>query len=60
MESRRSFEGNIDSNTLKKYQKALHENDDRLYRAFKKSGIRYTKIYTDEEPYVKLMKSMRR
>jgi uncharacterized protein (DUF58 family) len=59
MESKKSFEGNIDSGTLKKYKKALHDNDEKLYRQFKKHGIRFTKIYTHEEPYVKLMKSMR-
>ncbi len=59
MESRKSFEGNIDSATLKNYKKALHDNDEKLYKQFKKHGIRFTKIYTDEEPYMKLMKSMR-
>ena len=59
MESKKSFEGNIDSGTLKNYKKALHDNDETLYRQFKKHGIRFTKIYTHEEPYVKLMKSMR-
>lgn len=60
MESKKSFEGNIDSGTLKNYKKALHDNDEKLYKQFKKHGIRFTKIYTHEEPYVKLMKSMRR
>ena len=54
MESSSSFEGNIGSKELKGYRKALDENDKRLYAHFKKSGIRYTKIYTDEEPFVKL------
>ncbi len=59
METRQSFEGNIDSGALKKYKKALHENDEKLYREFKKQGIRFTKIYTDEDPTLKLMKNMR-
>lgn len=54
MESSGSFEGNIGSKELKGYMKALDENDKRLYAHFKKNGIRYTKIYTDEEPFVKL------
>jgi len=54
MESSSSFEGNIGKEELKGYMKALDENDKRLYAHFKKNNIRYTKIYTDEEPFVKL------
>jgi len=59
MESKQSFEGNIDSGTLKSYKKALHDNDEKLYKQFKKQGIRFTKIYTHEDPALKLMKRMR-
>ena len=59
METKQSFEGNIDSGTLKSYKKALHDNDENLYKQFKKQGIRFTKIYTHEEPALKLMKTMR-
>lgn len=59
MESRQSFEGDVDSATLKNYKKALHENDEKLYKQFKKQGVRFTKIYTHEEPALKLMKRMR-
>jgi uncharacterized protein (DUF58 family) len=54
MESSSSFEGNIGSEELKGYKKALDENDKKLYAHFKQNGIRYTKIYTDEEPFIKL------
>ena len=60
METKQSFEGNIDAGTLKSYKKALHDNDEKLYKQFKKRGIRFTKIYTHEEPALKLMKTMRR
>jgi uncharacterized protein (DUF58 family) len=56
MERKGSYEGVIGSSALKGYTKALRENDERLYAHFKKSAIRYTKIYTDEEPYLKLIK----
>jgi hypothetical protein len=59
MESKQSFEGDVDSATLKHYKKALHDNDEKLYKQFKKQGIRFTKIYTHEEPALKLMKRMR-
>jgi uncharacterized protein (DUF58 family) len=59
METRRDFEGNIDSGTVKQYKKALYANDEKLYKQFKKNGVRFAKIYTDEDPYAKLMKRMR-
>ncbi len=59
METKESFESNIDKATLKQYTKALHENDEKLYKQFKKQGVRFTKIYTHEEPTLKLMKKMR-
>lgn len=59
METKESFEGDIDSSTLKNYTKALHDNDEKLYKQFKKQGVRFTKIYTDEEATLKLLKAMR-
>jgi uncharacterized protein (DUF58 family) len=56
METQRSFEGMVGNSELQRYQKALATNDAKLYAHFKKSGVRYSKIYTDEEPYLKLMK----
>lgn len=59
METKQSFEGDIDSGTLKNYKKALHDNDEKLYKQFKKQGVRFSKVYTHEEPTLKLMKRMR-
>jgi len=59
MENKQSFEGDVNNTTLKNYTKALHDNDEKLYKQFKKQGVRFTKIYTDEEPTLKLMKKMR-
>jgi len=56
MEKSSSFEGVFGDSALKGYKKALHENDEKLFAHFKKSGVRYAKIYTDEEPYLKLAK----
>ncbi|MFT7879603.1 MAG: DUF58 domain-containing protein [Sulfurimonas sp.] len=60
MESKKSFEGDINTGALKRYTQAIHENDERLYKQFKKQGVRFVKVYTDEEPALKLMNSMRR
>ena len=54
MESSQVFEGNIGTSELDSYTKALHENDAKLYAHFKKNNIRFTKIYTDEDPFLKL------
>ena len=59
METKQSFEGDINSATLKQYEKALHDNDEKLYSQFKKQGVRFTKVYTNEEATLKLMKKMR-
>ena len=59
METKQSFEGDVNSGTLKNYKQALHDNDEKLYKQFKKQGVRFTKIYTHEEPALKLMKKMR-
>jgi uncharacterized protein (DUF58 family) len=59
METKQSFEGDVNGSTLKNYKKALHDNDEKLYKQFKKQGVRFTKVYTHEEPTLKLMKKMR-
>jgi len=59
MQSKENYEGDINSSILKSYQKALHDNDEKLYQGFKKQGIRFSKIYTHEEAPLKLMKKMR-
>ncbi len=56
MDNKNSYEGDIDSGAVKRYKEALHNNDEKLYVEFKKLGIRFTKIYTDEIPAVKLAK----
>jgi len=33
-ETKQSFEGDVDSGTLKNYKKALHDNDEKLYKQF--------------------------
>jgi uncharacterized protein (DUF58 family) len=60
METKQSFEGNIDSSTLKSYKKALLKNDEKLYKQFKKQGVRFTKVYTHEDAAINLMKRMKK
>jgi len=59
METKEDFEGSIEGATIKNYKKALHDNDEKLYKQFKKQGIRFSKIYTHEDAPLKLMKNMR-
>ncbi len=59
MESKSRFEGSVSSGVFYKKKKALIENDTKIHKHFKKNGIRFAKVYTDEEPYLKLIKQMR-
>jgi uncharacterized protein (DUF58 family) len=58
-ESGEAFEGDINDAVMREYKKALIANDRRLYRHLRKNGIRHAKLYTDEEPYAKLIRRMR-
>lgn len=44
----------LDSKTKKEYKKSIKRNDHFMYQHFRKNRIRFVKIYTDEEPFVKL------
>jgi uncharacterized protein (DUF58 family) len=47
---------NINQQSIKTYHKQLKLNDDNLIKQFHKYNIKYTKIYTNEEPILKPMK----
>ena len=51
-------QGSVDFNqkSIKAYKKEIYKNDHELYSHFRKNRIRFTKIYTNEEPFVKLSK----
>ena len=44
----------IDSSTLKSYKEELKKQDKKLQEHFIKSGVGFAKVYTNEEPFVKL------
>ena len=46
----------FNSQSAEKFKNMVKENDKKLYRHFKKYHIRFTKIYTDEEPFIKLIR----
>jgi len=50
------LEGDFNSESVKSYTKQLKEYDAKLFESFKKSKIRFTKIYTDATPSVELRK----
>jgi uncharacterized protein (DUF58 family) len=54
-----SYEGDINNATIHAYQKALKENDQKLYQQFREHGIRHVKLFTDEDPIIKIMQRMR-
>ena len=55
----KTFDGNINSGTIKKYIKSVKENDHKLFEHLQRCGIKFTKIYTHEEPLPKLLRLMK-
>ena len=53
--SSQSFEGVLNSNSVKSYISKVKENDHKLFNHFQNCGVRFTKIYTHEDPIKKLM-----
>jgi len=53
------FDGALNASLIKEYEKNIYNNDEKLYRNFKSSGIEFIKIYTDENVLVKIMKLFR-
>ncbi|MBD3840630.1 MAG: DUF58 domain-containing protein [Campylobacterales bacterium] len=49
----------LDQATINSYKKKIVASDHLLYEHFKKCGIEFTKIYTDENPIIKIMKLFR-
>ena len=50
-----NFEGQINNNTISNYVKKIHESDHKLYNHLKDCAIRFTKIYTHEDPVKKII-----
>jgi uncharacterized protein (DUF58 family) len=58
-ETREGFEGDINFSVMADYEKALRANDHKLFKHLRQNGIRYAKLYTDEEPFAKLIRKLR-
>jgi len=50
---------NFNTKSSQEFQDMVRKNDKKLYQHFKKYHIRFTKIYTHEEPFIKLTKLFR-
>jgi len=46
----------IDKKAVKKYREKVHQKDHEFYAHCRKNRVAFTKIYTDEDPFVKLSK----
>ena len=55
-QSRESLLVDLDGATIKNYKKEILRQDRVLYKDLKSAGVRFTKIYTHEDPFVKLLK----
>ena len=49
------YEGVLNDSTIVNYIKRIKENDHKLFKHLQDCGIRFTKIYTDENPIKKLI-----
>lgn len=54
----KSADVSLNKTTLKIYEKKIFEQDKVLYEQLQKAGIRFTKIYTDENPAEKIISLM--
>ncbi len=59
MESGVDYEGDINESMIKRYKSAIKANDKNLYKHFRENGIRYAKVYTNEDPFIQLSKRLR-
>jgi uncharacterized protein (DUF58 family) len=50
-----TLEGSVDNDSIKKYSSYIQAHDHALYSHFRKSKIKFCKIYTDENPTKKLI-----
>ena len=57
--SNKSFEGVLNKSTVEAYIKNVKENDHKLYTHFQNCAVRFTKIYTNEDPIKKLIGLLR-
>ncbi len=48
----------MDAGAVQSYKRALLKNDEMLFHGFKKQGVRFAKIYTDEDAGLKLARAM--
>ena len=53
-QTNREYSFNIDKKTTNEYKKLVKTDDASLYKNFKKDRVKFTKIYTDENPIKKL------
>jgi uncharacterized protein (DUF58 family) len=51
-----TFNGNLNNSLVKNYEKKVKISDYKLYENLNKSTIEFIKIYTDENPMIKMMK----
>lgn len=55
-ESGQRMEGDMQKGMTESYRKKIAAQDAELYAQCRRQGIHFTKIYTDEDPFIKLLK----
>ncbi len=55
-QTKQSFIVDFEGTTLQNYKREIKKHDAAMYEHFKKCGMRFSKIYTHDEPFIKLLK----
>ncbi|NPA73199.1 MAG: DUF58 domain-containing protein [Epsilonproteobacteria bacterium] len=55
-ESKKFLQMDLSKKVVEDYKKSIIKNDAKLYKHFIKNRVRFTKIYTDDDPFVKISK----
>ncbi len=55
-ENKKFLQMDLDKKNVDKYKKLIIENDDKLYKHFIKNRVRFTKIYSNDDPFIKISK----
>ncbi len=55
-ESKKFLQMDLNKKAVEEYKKMIIKNDAVLYKHFIKNRVRFTKVYTDDDPFVKMSK----
>ncbi len=58
LENLKPYSGNMTGSMIASYKEVMVQNDKKLIEGFKRQGIRWLKVYTDDDAYLKLARGL--